>query len=195
MQSIAASPSPRKPVVQASWPAFSVVAIHDGFFASIRSMEALEWLKFTLSSELRVCPASWSFDTLKRQDERTTAVRAAAAADLLLISAPDDTPLPDHIKRWLDAIPQQQRSTRPILAALHKEDFELNGAQGPLCSHLKEVARIWRTEFLCNSDFDQRLDCGFASKHVRRKGTSTFHLAKPFCGEFPSTPRYWGING
>lgn len=195
MQPTALPPALRKQHVQASKPVFSVVALYDGFFANIRAMEALEWLKYTLCPDLRLCPASWSFDKLEQQDVRATSVRAAAAADLLIISATNEAPLPHHISQWLETIPRQQRDTRPILVALHDEEFELNLTAGPFCSHLKEVADTWQTEFMCSADFDQRLDRDFATQLLNRKSPLPVHRSKPFGGEFPSAPRFWGING
>lgn len=195
MQSTLPPPTLRKQNVRCSKPAFSVVAIHDGFFSGIRVMEATEWLKYTLCPDLQVYPVSWSFDTLERLDVRTTSARAAAAADLLIVSATDETPLPDHIKQWIHTIPKQQRDTRPILVALHEEDFEFNGTPSPFCSHLKEVADTWQTEFMCNADFDQRLDRDFATQLVNSKSPLSIHRSKPFSGEFQAAPRFWGING
>ena len=195
MQHTATPPTLRKASVRASKPAFSVVAIHDGFFTGIRAMEAMERLKFTLCPDLQVYPASWSFDKLAHQDVRTTSIRATAAADLLIVSASDESPLPHHIKQWFDSVHQQQRDTQPVIVALHDEDFELNSSEGPLCSHLKNVADIWKTEFMCNEDFDQRLDRDFATQLLSSKRAVSTHHAKPFGGEFQSAPRYWGING
>lgn len=195
MQSTASSATQRKLNVQAAKPAFSVVAIHDGFFANVRAMEALEWLEYTLCPDLRVCPMNWSFEKLETQEGRSTSVRAAAAADLLLVSTTGDSPLPEHIRQWFGAIPQQQRDTRPILVALHEEDFEFSSSPGPLCAHLREVADSWRTEFMCNSEFDQRLDRDFATQLLSTKSSNAFLRTKPSAGEFQSPPRYWGING
>lgn len=191
------SPSPtlRRQNTQASKPAFSVVAIHDGFFTSIRAMEALEWLKHSLLPELQVCPVSWSFDKLALQEVRTLSIHAAAAADLLIVSAADETPLPDHIRQWFEAIHKQQRDIRPIIVALREEDFEFNSTQGPLCTHLKKVADSWQTEFMCHEEFDQRLDCDFATQLIRSRSPASIQRVKPFGGQFQAAPRFWGING
>lgn len=195
MQAAASAPVFRKLNAPSTIPAFSVVALYDGFFANVRVMEALEWLKYSLCPDLRVCPVTWSFDTLERHDVRTNSVRAAAAADLLIVSAPDESTMPDHIMKWFAAVPQQQRASRPVVVALHEEDSEFNNAQGSLCSHLREVAGSWQTEFMCNDDFDQRLDRDFATRLISSKSHAPIHRAKPFGGEFQSPPRYWGING
>lgn len=196
MQHTAPAPTLHQPNARASKPAFSVIAIHDGFFTGIRAMEALEWLKFTLCPDLQVYPVTWSFDKLERVEERPTSIRAAAAADLLIVSAADESPLPRHIKQWFDSVHKLQRERRPVIVALHEDDSGFNSKAGPLCAHLKELADTWQTEFMCNEDFDQRLDCNFATQLVGSKSpASIHHRAKPFGGEFQSAPRYWGING
>jgi len=195
MQNTATPPTLRKTNVRASMPAFSVVVIHDGFFTGIRAMEAVEWLTYTLCPDLQVYPISWSFARLEQQDVRATSIRAAAAADLLIVSAEDGSPLPHHIKQWFDSVHHQRRDTRPIIVALHEEDSEFNSTQGPLCAHLKEVAVTWQTEFMCNEDFDQRLDRDFATQLLSSKGPVSSLRVKPFGGEFQAAPRYWGING
>lgn len=195
MQPSVLSPTIRKLSLQAARPAFSVVAVYDGFFANIRAMEALDWLKRTLCPVMQVCPLSWSFDKLEEPKERSTAVRAAAAADLLIVSAADDTTLPEHIRQWFDGIPTQQRDARPVIVALHDEGSEFNNTRNSICAHLKEVAGAWETEFMCNADFDQRLDHEFATQLLSGKGPTSRHRAKPFGGEFAAAPRYWGING
>lgn len=158
-------------------------------------MEALEWLKSALCPDLRVCPACWSFDALERQEVRTTSARAAAAAELLVVSAADEMSLPDHVKQWFSSIPEQQRDTRPVIVALHEEEFESSNPPGLLCSQLKEVADSWQTEFMCNADFDRRMDSDFATQLLSSKSPVHVHRLKPFAGEFPSVPRFWGING
>jgi hypothetical protein len=195
MQQTAPLPMMRRPNTTASKPAFSVMAIHDGFFTSIRAMEAVERLRFNLLPALQVYSVSWSIDKLAVQDIRTKSVRAAASADLLIVSAAAETPLPDHMRQWFESIHQQQNANHPIIVALHEEDSEFNSNTGPLCTQLKAVADTWQTEFMCNEDFDQRLDCDFATQRIRSKSPASINRSKPFGGEFQAAPRFWGING
>ncbi|WP_395736848.1 hypothetical protein [Prosthecobacter sp.] len=194
MHTATLSPPHRRPDLRSAQSAFSVVVLYDEFFANIRAMEALDWLKHRLSPHLRLCPLCWSFESLKRHDERSTAARAAAAADLLIFSATDESRLPDHVRKWCNEIQRQQRQTVPILAALHEEDAEFSGTSGCLSSQLREIAESWRTDFMCGADFDQRLDCDFAMQLVSSKHTHAHRRAKAFGGEFQPPERHWGIN-
>jgi len=185
----------RRPNTTAPKPAFSVMAIYDGFFTSIRAMEDLEWLKCNLLPDLQVCSVSWSFDKLALQDTRSKSIHAAASADLLMVSAPDESPLPDHMRQWFESIHLQEKPARPIIASLQDEDFEFNSTQWPLSVHLRQVADSWGTEFMCKEDFNRRLDCDFATQCIRSKSPASINRAKPFGGEFQPAPRFWGING
>jgi hypothetical protein len=195
MQLTAPSPKLRRQNGRAAKTAFSVVIIHDGFYAGMRAQEALEWLRYTLGSDLQVYPMSWSFENLERLDVRSMSIRAAAAADVIIVSASDTAPLPNHIKQWLNSTLAEQQATRPMLVALHDEKIESNGTMGPLCTHLQRVADAWQTEFMCNEDFDRHLDLDFATRLIRHKSPDAFHRAEPFGREFHSAPRNWGING
>lgn len=175
-------------------PTFTVIALHDGFIASIRAQEALKWLDHTLGAELEVRSFDWSFHNLERLDLRAMSLRLAAAADLIIIAAADTTPLPDHIQRWLDACLQQQRDGRAVLVALHEEEQNCDRAPGPLCSQLEDQASRWHTEFICNEELDQRVDCDFALQSIHRKERSRMLRSLPLAlASVPSVRRY-GIN-
>jgi hypothetical protein len=194
MHPIALSPTLHKNNGQAANPAFSVVAVHDGIYAGIRVQEALEWLKDSFSTDLQLSFISWSFEDLAKQHLRALTIRAASAADAIIVSVSDDEKVPAQVKVWLNGILAEQRGTRPILIALHDERIKANGFMGPFCTHLKKVAESLQTEFMCNEDFDKRLDRDFAAQRLRQKSPDSFHWAEPFEREFYTTPRYWGIN-
>ena len=179
---------------RAAGPVFSVVAIHDDFSASVRVREALEWLEYSLGSDLQVRSISWSFQKLERMDLRAMSVRTAAAADLIIVAASDTQPVPDQVRRWLDSSLQQQRGSRAMLVALHNEDQDDTAPPGPLCSHLKRLAIRWQTEFLCNNDFDRRLDRDFALRFIHQKADASLRPHPPFGIDFYSAPECGGIN-
>jgi len=175
-------------------PAFSVVAIHDDFSASVRAREALEWLEHSLGADLHVRSISWSFQKLERMDLRAMSVRAAAAADVIIVAASDTQPVPDQVRRWLDSSLQQQRGSRAVLVALHDEDHDDTAPPGPLCSHLKRLAVRWQTELICNNDFDRRLDRDFAMRFIHQEADTSFRPHQPFGIDFYSAPECGGIN-
>jgi hypothetical protein len=179
---------------QSARPVFSVVDIHDGFESGIRAQEALEWLTFTLGFDLNVCKSSWSFNSLERLDVRSMSMRRAAAADVVIIAGSEDKPLPDHVRLWLDSSLQQQHAGRAVLVALHDEIQTSPYHSCPLCSCLESLADRWKTEFISQHEFDQRLDLDFALECISRKRPAVPQFAHS-PERYPSGNAYrWGIN-
>jgi hypothetical protein len=175
-------------------PKFSVVAIHDSFTSGVRAQEALEWLRHSLGYDLQIYSIAWSFQNLERLDVRAMSLRVAASADVIIISASDAEPVPDHIKRWLDASLQQQREGRAALVALHDDENGDACIPGPLCSCLEQRASRWNTEFMCNKDFDQRLDRDFAMQCIDNKRQGPFLLNQQAAHPKDTAPIIGGIN-
>ncbi len=176
-------------------PPLSIVAIHDDFASGIRACEALKWLEHSLGSEWEVRAHTWSFQKLERMDLRAMSIRAAAAADVIIVAAEQDTqPVPDQVRRWLDAALQQQREGRAVLVALHDEEPEDAARPGPLCTHLERLAGRWQTEFMCNKDFEQRLDHDFILRLIRQKNEAAGHSDHPLGIDFYSASEWGGIN-
>lgn len=173
----------------------SVIAIHDGFSSGVRAKEALEWLNHILGMETQIHSIVWKFEQLERLDLRAISIRAAAVADMLIVSASDLKPLPDHIKKWMGSIFSEQLRSHPILVALHDETTGQECTLGPFCQDLKQIARSSQTQFMCNEDFDSLLQRDFTSQLIQRKSQRPLPARLPFGDEFYSTPRRWGING
>jgi hypothetical protein len=190
MNSTASPPHNRE---QAS-PIFSVIALHDDFAAGIRAQEAVEWLKHSLGSDLRITFALWSFQSLERLDVRAMSLRAAAVADVVIVSASETEPVPEQIKRWLDSLLQHQRDFRAVLVALHDDGQPACASPGPLCSYLENEATRWRTDFMCNKDFDHRLDRDYAMQSIGQKSHEPHVLNQPPVMSSYSASIGWGIN-
>ena len=190
MNSTASPPHNRE---QAS-PTFSVIALHDDFAAGIRAQEAVEWLKHSLGSDLRITFTLWSFQSLERLDVRAMSLRAAAAADVVIVSASETEQVPDQIKRWMDSLLQHQRDSRAVLVALHDDGQPASDPPGPLCCYVEDEAARWRTDYMCNKDFDQRLDRDYAMQFIGQKSRVPYDLNEPSEMSSYSGPVGWGIN-
>jgi len=163
---------------------FFITALYAGFSDCIRAQEAVLWLKHSLEPDMKLCATFWSFRDLERLDVRAMSLHEEAEADVVIISAPDTDPVPDHIKRWLDTLLQQQGDARAVLVALHEGELPPCASPGPLCSYLEDEAVRWHTDFMCNEDFDRRLDSAYAVKSIRHKRREQ---RSPYAGG-------WGIN-
>lgn len=184
MRQTPSSPTACRPSAETSRTAFRVVAIHDGFSAGIRAQEALEWLKYLLSPELKVYAKVWSVEHLKRPDLYAMSIHATAEADVLIVCASGLKPLPEHIRRWLDSSLAERQSACPVLVALHDGKRESSCTMGPLCTCLKRIADFWHADFMCNDDFDQRLDRHFAIELIRHRRLSTRDWSVPVARGF-----------
>lgn len=174
MPRIAPLPKTRERSELTAGPIYSVVAVYDDFSSGIRAKEALEWLEHSLNSNMDFRSTVWSFRSLERQDVRANSLREAATADVLIIAASEMETVPDQIKIWIDSIFQHQRDGRAVLVALHDGDEGPCASPGPLCSYLEHQAGRWHTEFMCNHDFDLRLDRDYAIKFVSQKGPARY---------------------
>jgi len=175
--------------------AFSVVAIHDDFSAGIRAQEALKWLEHSLGSDLEIRSLCWSFHKLERVDLRAMTIREAAAADVIIVAADDTQHLPEHISRWLDASLQNSKGGHVVLVALHDEGEDAAcDPEGALCSQLRHVAGLRCTQFMCNKDFDERLDRHHALRVIDQKREASLHSHRPLELYFHSAAGPGGIN-
>jgi len=173
---------------------FTVVGIHDGYLAKERAQKALDRLQAALLETCRLRVFLWSFDKLTVAGLRAMSIHLTAAADMIIVSAADAKPLPEHIQQWLRSSLAEQRDTHPMLVALHDEKVKFDSPQGALCTHLKQVADSWQAEFMCNEDFDKRLHRDSATQLIRPKSPGSFQRAESFGREFFSAPVSWGIN-
>jgi hypothetical protein len=174
--------------------AFSVVAIYNDFYAGFRAQEALQWLKLTLGNEMDVSGCSLSFQALERLDVRSMAIHRAASADVIIIAISDGDPVPNHIERWMDSSLQQQHDGRAVLVALHDDVQSSSEETTPLCAYLARQAARWQTEFICNHEFDQRLDREFAMQCLRRKEPAITRQGQKAEKHSYRDSYRWGIN-
>jgi hypothetical protein len=175
-------------------PTLSVVAIYNDFCAGIRAQEALQWLKLSLSFDMEVSASSWSYRSLERLDVRSVATKQATTADVIIVAASDAELVPDHVMRWLDASLQQQSDGGAVLVALHDEVQTPEEDPTPLCGYLERQADRWRTDFICNQDFDQRFDRDFALQCLSRRAPADTYLDQ-IPERYSNRDAYrWGIN-
>ena len=182
------SPTACRPFAETSSPAFRVVAIHDGFSAGIRAQEALEWLKYILSPELEVYAKVWSFEHLKRLEFYAITIHTAAEAHVLIVCASGGKPLPAHIRQWLDFSLAEPPPAHPVLVALHDGKHEAGCMRGPLCTHLKGIADFWHADFMCNDDFDQRLDRHYANELIQSRSSQRWDWPDRLATPISRTP-------
>ena len=181
---------------QSARPALSVVAIYNDFYAGVRAQEAMQWLKLSLGYDLEVATSLWSFKSLERLDVRSMAIHRAASADVIIIAMSDGDPVPNHIERWMDScLQQQQNGGRSVLVAIHDDVLSEDEDQTTsLCAYIERQAARWQTEFICNHEFDQRLDRDFAMRCIDRKTPAASVLSQTSSRYSIRNAYRWGID-
>lgn len=172
-----------------------VVAICEGLIGAVYAHEAVESLGQMLNSDTMVRSSYWKFDMLDGQDNHHPSLRLAANADLIVVSAFCDEPLPAHVCSWLMNVMRESNDTPPFLAAFHPGIDDGSILTSPMCEFLGAVASLWHTEFLCNDSFDHRLHVGLPTELLLRQAvkprmhSSIHHRAAPangFCWGIPA---------
>jgi hypothetical protein len=124
------------------------------------------------------------------------AIHRAASADVIIIAMSDGDPVPNHIERWMDScLQQQQNKGRSVLVAIHDDvQSDDKDETTPLCTYLERQAARWQTEFICNHEFDQRLDREFAMRCIDRKTHAASVLSQTPSSHSNRDAYRWGIN-
>ena len=67
-------------------------------------------------------------------------VMDATLADVLVVAAKGDRPLPPRIAAWVEMCMNHGEKAMPAVVALHADGLEPEGAAAPLCSSLEGIA-------------------------------------------------------
>ena len=166
----------------------SIVAIYDGFEDGIRVHEALDWLDLTLGPNLVIHHCALSFAMLGRLDIRAAAVHEASVADVLMVAAQPDKPLPLQVTRWIERCFSENRHCPATLVGLHDDP---SGQNCGLNDELSRISRRWNLEYISNRDFDQRMNANAVGDLLHRLGHD-FEGSYDFLT--PSPSHYGGLN-
>ena len=139
------TPTDRQPPTWLGSRPLAVSAIHDGYQAELQVHQVLVSLRSALAEEPAIVFHSWGVGKLEAApDIRADSLRRGASADLIIVSTSHQTELPDHVRRWLDAVLQDQPAPRALLVAI---------SGGPQASSrrlftemIEKTARRWQTD-------------------------------------------------
>lgn len=142
------TPTDRQPLPKASLRSLAVSAIHDGYQAELQVHQFLVGLRSAMAHEPAIVFHSWGVVKLEAApDIRADSIRRGADAHLIIVSTSHQTELPDHVRRWLDAVLQDQPAPRALLVAI---------SGGPQASSrrlftemIEKTARRWQTDSVC----------------------------------------------
>jgi hypothetical protein len=93
---------PFRPSETEAAPVFSVVIAYEDFETGKQARRTYDLLVEQLGREFRFANQMWKFDVLSVAKLREAAVKDAAAADIIIISARAQSDLPPGVKDWLE---------------------------------------------------------------------------------------------
>ena len=136
---------------------------------AVYAHEAVESLCQTLGPQTVVQASYWSFDMLDPLDTEQPSLRLAAGADLVIVAAFAEEPLPANVRSWVMTAMRESDRAAPYIAAFHPDASLRSELESPMCEFLNAVAMLWHTDFLCNESFDHRLGDGLATELLQRQ--------------------------
>lgn len=71
-----------------------------------------------LGDDVELQPSPWPFTVLQSPDWRSLALRDAREADIFVVSASEDQPLPPALLEWINACAEQHKGAGSLLIAL-----------------------------------------------------------------------------
>ena len=130
------------------------VAIYDGFEDGIRINEAFDWLNVTLGPDLEVRHCTLSFAMLGRLDIRAAAVHEASDANLLMVAAAADKPLPVQVSKWIERCFSENHQRPSAVVALHDELLVAPKESCELQTELHRICERWALRMINRLDQD-----------------------------------------
>jgi hypothetical protein len=138
---------------------FKVVIVYENFGAAVQAKEMSERLAAELNSK---CD-TWKFEMLAHPGLREHAARDAAEADMIIVAARGEGPLPDYVKEWIQTWLPCKKESPAILVALideesnrvNRENIDREDAVADLpdnFQYLRQVAERGAMDFLSNLD-------------------------------------------
>ena len=152
----------------------------------------MDW-EHALGTDLLVRSTCWSFAMLERPDGAALALHSAAEADVVIIAGTGPEPVPQHVQEWLDSCLEHQMVRRAMLVGLDGGDQHHAGMRGPLCAYVASQASRWQTDFMCNEDFDERLDRDFALQFIGQRRQAPLQVNGQSEFEFSAATVTWEI--
>ena len=133
-------------------PKFSVVMIYEDAITGRRGKLFYEKLVHELGSECDFSLDIWNFEVLAVPEIGDLAARAAAQAELVILSSHGKAELPPGIRGWIERWPELITYSDPALVALLDEPKTRRGAASTL-AYLRSVADRNGIDFFMHTTF------------------------------------------
>jgi len=124
-------------------PVFNVVIAYEDFETGKRAMKTYDYLVQHLGDDCTFKNQMWKFDVLAVPKLREMAVKDAAAADIIVVSAHGSGDLSDAVKAWVDRWIAGERNAIALVGLFDTDMYFENPAR----RYLAETARRAGMEF------------------------------------------------
>jgi hypothetical protein len=129
---------------------FKVVIVYESPAAAMRAEEMRDRLATRFERCIDLESDIWDFELLNCPEIREKAAAAAAAADMVIISANGAIELPEQVKAWIECWLPRKHNGQSSLVALLNEDAEFFGEPHLVAAYLREIAGKAGMDFFCN---------------------------------------------
>lgn len=119
MEATLICPEPQEPLSDGRQ--FHIVMIYEDAHVGSRAQRFADKLLGEIRADCECVSDLWRFDVLALSEVRNAAVRAATAADLVIVSASGERDLPSAVADWLELWAWMIDGTRPALVALFQD--------------------------------------------------------------------------
>lgn len=169
--------------------AIPVVIAYRGRAAACWAMRVLANVSLALGDDSEFRPRLWSFDLLEEPDGRAGADRDAAQANLLILAADDDEPLPINVGDWVAGLLEQKQGSATAIIALFGPKEVPEGAGSTRLEALRLAVRRAGLQFFAPEPGSGADPTNRTRTHPR----SSAHRGDPILprkttARFPATP-------
>jgi hypothetical protein len=170
-------------------PALNVMIVYENLEAGKSAMNIYDYMVKHLVDQCLFANQMWKFDVLALPKLRDIAAKDAAAADIIIVSAHGENPLPSEVKAWIEQWLKYKTRASALVGLFGTESVE-----NPVREYLAAVAKRAEIEFFCQPG----LWPGMTDKHDRttlawEQNEKTFSLLSDAMQEELRISR-WGIN-
>jgi hypothetical protein len=173
-----------------------VTVLYEDTVARERALSLCHHLVRGFWAEIDFAFSWWRFRFLQDPDIAQAAAEAAAAADVLLVSAVRQDDPPDEVRQWVELwIPR--RSAEGVLFALLGDDASTEVTASPLRTYLQTVARRAGMDCLPRVGDEPWLSAPESVRRIENRalqGSRVLDDILRHWGSPPTLPSHWGIN-
>jgi len=136
-------------VVQAEpRPLLKVLVVYEDFAAGRRANDTCSFLMTQLGDEFELRSGLWKFEILRNSKLAEIAAAEALEADVIIVAARGESPLPNEVTGWIDQWLPLRGVSAGALIALIGGSMNPGNAPPPAYTYLQKVAATANMDFL-----------------------------------------------